>query len=56
MIRAAFNAFASSIPALASVLAFVTYSLTGHSLSAANIFSSLTLFQLVRMPLMFLRA
>jgi ABC-type multidrug transport system fused ATPase/permease subunit len=54
--RAAMNAYAVSLPALASVLAFVTYSLTGHSLSAANIFTSLTLFQLLRMPLMFLRA
>ncbi|KIJ66691.1 hypothetical protein HYDPIDRAFT_26121 [Hydnomerulius pinastri MD-312] len=54
ILRAAMNAFAISLPALASVLAFVTYSLTGHPLSAANIFSSLTLFQLVRMPLMFL--
>ncbi|OJA17096.1 hypothetical protein AZE42_12735, partial [Rhizopogon vesiculosus] len=54
LMRAAMSAFAISLPALASVLAFVTYSLTGHSLSAANIFSSLTLFQLVRIPLMFL--
>ncbi|KAG0695501.1 ABC transporter [Suillus ampliporus] len=54
IMRAAMNAFAISLPALASVLAFVTYSLTGHSLTAANIFTSLTLFQLVRMPLMFL--
>ncbi|EIW84207.1 ABC transporter [Coniophora puteana RWD-64-598 SS2] len=52
--RAGMNAFAISLPALATVLAFITYSLTGHSLNAATIFSSLTLFQLVRMPLMFL--
>ncbi|KAF8840168.1 hypothetical protein BDN67DRAFT_1011682 [Paxillus ammoniavirescens] len=52
--RAAPNALAISLPALASVLAFVTYSLTGHPLDAANVFSSLTLFQLIRMPLMFL--
>jgi hypothetical protein len=30
--------------------------LTGHSLTAANVFTSLTLFNLARMPLMFLRA
>ncbi|KAF9223499.1 ABC transporter [Gyrodon lividus] len=54
ILRAALNAFTISLPALASVLAFVTYSLTGHTLDAANIFSSLTPFQLIRMPLMFL--
>ncbi|KAG9315244.1 hypothetical protein JVU11DRAFT_4378 [Chiua virens] len=54
VLRAGLNAFAFSLPALATVLAFVTYTLTGHSLSAANVFSSLTLFQLIRLPLMFL--
>lgn len=55
VIRSANNAIAISLPALASVLAFVVYSATGHSLNAADIFSSLTLFNLLRMPLMFLR-
>ena len=55
IIRSANNAVAVSLPALASVLAFVVYSATGHSLDPANIFASLTLFQLLRMPLMFLR-
>ncbi|KAG2035930.1 ABC transporter [Suillus americanus] len=54
IMRAAMNAVAISLPSLASVIAFVTYSLTGHSLTAANIFTSLTLFNLARMPLMFL--
>ncbi|PSR72964.1 hypothetical protein PHLCEN_2v11201 [Hermanssonia centrifuga] len=54
MIRSANNAVAISLPALASVLSFVVYSLSGHSLNAANIFASLTLFQLLRLPLMFL--
>ncbi|KAL1937459.1 hypothetical protein VTO73DRAFT_13182 [Trametes versicolor] len=54
VIRSANNAIAISLPALASVLAFVVYSATGHSLNAADIFSSLTLFNLLRMPLMFL--
>ncbi|KAG1734117.1 ABC transporter [Suillus lakei] len=54
IMRAAMTAVAISLPTLASVLAFVTYSLTGHSLTAANIFTSLTLFNLARMPLMFL--
>jgi hypothetical protein len=44
-----------STPALASVVAFIVYAATGHQLSAAVIFSSLTWFQLLRMPLMLLR-
>ncbi|KIJ46424.1 hypothetical protein M422DRAFT_165131 [Sphaerobolus stellatus SS14] len=54
IIRAANNAAASSLPTLAAVLSFVVYSLTGHPIEAAVIFSSLTLFQLLRLPLMFL--
>ncbi|KAG1831992.1 ABC transporter [Suillus subalutaceus] len=54
IMRAAMNAVAISVPTIASVIAFVTYSLTGHSLTAANIFTSLTLFNLARLPLMFL--
>lgn len=52
--RSAVNAVAISIPVFATILAFVTYSLTGHNLQAATVFSSLTLFNLLRMPLMFL--
>ncbi|KAI6025090.1 hypothetical protein PISMIDRAFT_27312 [Pisolithus microcarpus 441] len=54
VLRAAMNAAALSLPALASVVAFITYSLLGHSLDAATIFTSLTLFQLLRLPLMLL--
>ncbi|TFY58828.1 hypothetical protein EVJ58_g6166 [Rhodofomes roseus] len=54
LIRSANNAIAISLPTLASVLSFIVYSLAGHSLNAADIFSSLTLFNLLRMPLMFL--
>lgn len=54
LIRAANNAVAISLPVLASVLSFVVYSLSGHSLNAADVFASLTLFQLLRLPLMFL--
>jgi hypothetical protein len=54
-VRAANNAVAFSLPVLASILAFVTYSLSGHTLNAAVIFTSLTLFNLLRMPLLFLR-
>ena len=56
IIRSANNAVAISLPVLASVLSFVVYALSGHKLDAANIFASLTLFQLLRLPLMFLRA
>ncbi|KAJ7116424.1 ABC transporter [Mycena epipterygia] len=55
LLRSGTNAVAMSMPALASVLAFVTYSLTGHTLEPAVVFASLTLFNLLRLPLMFLR-
>lgn len=54
LIKVGNQAIAFSIPALASVLAFVTYSLTGHSFDPAVIFTSLSLFQLLRSPLIFL--
>jgi hypothetical protein len=55
LLRAANNAIAFSLPVLASVLSFVAYSLSGHSIDPAIIFTSLTLFQILRLPLMFLR-
>ncbi len=54
ILRSGNNAIAFSLPILAAVLAFVVYSLTGHELNPAIVFPSLTLFQLLRMPLMFL--
>ncbi|KAF8072009.1 ABC transporter [Lyophyllum atratum] len=54
LIRSANNAVAMSMPVLASVIAFVCYSLTGHTLEPSIIFASLTLFTLLRLPLMFL--
>ncbi|EPQ29164.1 uncharacterized protein PFL1_03451 [Pseudozyma flocculosa PF-1] len=54
IIRAANNAVAFSLPVLAAVVAFVVYSASGHDLNAAKVFPALTLFQLLRMPLMFL--
>ncbi|KAH7334391.1 ABC transporter [Rhizoctonia solani] len=53
LIRSANNAVAFSLPVLASVISFVSYSLSGHTLDPAVIFASLTLFQMLRMPLMF---
>lgn len=40
-----------SIPIFASMLAFITYALSKHDLHAAEIFSSLALFNSLRMPL-----
>ncbi|GAW05470.1 ABC protein [Lentinula edodes] len=48
-------AFAYSVPVLAATLSFVTYAHTsGGQFNAAVIFSSLSLFQLLRQPMMFL--
>ncbi|GAA5823616.1 hypothetical protein JCM11251_000700 [Rhodosporidiobolus azoricus] len=52
--RAATTGVALALPMLATVLAFVTYANTGHAQTAESIFTSLTLFQLLRMPLMML--
>ncbi|CAD6978417.1 unnamed protein product [Tilletia controversa] len=54
IIRAGNQSVAFAMPVLASVLAFIVYSLLGNSLNAANIFTALTLFNLLRLPLMFL--
>lgn len=50
-IRNGINAVSMSLPIFASMLAFITFSLTENSLNAANIFSSLALFNALRMPL-----
>ena len=50
-IRNAINACSMSMPIFASMLSFITYSLTNHGLNPAYIFSSLALFNSLRMPL-----
>ena len=50
-IRNAINAISMSLPIFASMLAFITYSLSKHVLDPAPIFSSLALFNSLRMPL-----
>ena len=50
-IRNAINALAMSMPVFASMLAFITYSLSSHGLTPARVFSSLALFNSLRMPL-----
>ncbi|PVG03230.1 P-loop containing nucleoside triphosphate hydrolase protein [Serendipita vermifera] len=54
LIRAGNNAVAFSLPAIAAVVSFITYSAIGHDLDAAIIFTALTLFNLVRLPLMWM--
>ncbi|KAI1614391.1 ABC multidrug transporter [Exophiala viscosa] len=50
-IRNAINAVAMSMPVFASMLAFITYSLSDHGLQPSRVFSSLALFNSLRMPL-----
>ncbi|KFY56160.1 hypothetical protein V496_06769 [Pseudogymnoascus sp. VKM F-4515 (FW-2607)] len=50
-IRNAINAVSMSMPIFASMLAFITYSLTDNTLEPAKVFSSLALFNSLRMPL-----
>ena len=50
-IRNAINAASMSMPVFASMLSFITYSLTSHDLDPARVFSSLALFNSLRMPL-----
>ncbi|KAM6504240.1 ATP-binding cassette transporter YOR1 [Amanita muscaria] len=52
LITSASNAVAISMPTLAAVFAFITYSATGHQLSPAEIFTSLALFNMLKMPLL----
>ncbi|KAI0661576.1 ABC protein [Cubamyces menziesii] len=52
--RSANVAAAYSVPVLAATIAFVTYTATAHDFDVAIIFASLSLFQLLRQPLMFL--
>ncbi|KAH8929257.1 ABC transporter [Atractiella rhizophila] len=53
-LRASNQAVALSIPILSSVVAFLVYAGTGHAQNPALIFTSLSLFNLLRMPLMML--
>ncbi|KAL8909151.1 MAG: hypothetical protein Q9171_005156 [Xanthocarpia ochracea] len=50
-IRNAINAVSMSLPIFASMLSFITYSLSKHPLDPAPIFSSLALFNSLRLPL-----
>ncbi|KAI1319870.1 P-loop containing nucleoside triphosphate hydrolase protein [Xylariaceae sp. FL0255] len=50
-IRNAINSVSMSLPIYASFLSFITYSLTSHGLDPAKVFSSLALFNGLRVPL-----
>ncbi|KAJ8126709.1 hypothetical protein O1611_g6929 [Lasiodiplodia mahajangana] len=50
-IRNAINSVSLSLPIYASFLSFITYSLTDHGLAPAEVFSSLALFNGLRLPL-----
>ncbi|KAL0574913.1 hypothetical protein V5O48_007057 [Marasmius crinis-equi] len=44
----------SFIPLVASILSFITYSLTGHDLTVATIFTALQFFNIIRTPMVML--
>ncbi|KAG6035349.1 hypothetical protein E4U41_006116, partial [Claviceps citrina] len=50
-IRNAINAVSMSLPIFASMLSFIVYSVTSHALAPAEVFSSLALFNGLRIPL-----
>ncbi|KAF9169153.1 hypothetical protein BGX21_010914 [Mortierella sp. AD011] len=50
--RSGIAAINLTVPVLAATLTFVAYNLTGHELTPAVVFSSLSLFNIMRMPLM----
>jgi ATP-binding cassette subfamily C (CFTR/MRP) protein 1 len=52
--RNAINAISMSMPIFSSMIAFIVFSLTKHPLDPAPVFSSLALFNGLRMPLNFL--
>lgn len=52
--RNAINSVSMSLPIFASMLSFITYSLSKHPLNPAPIFSSLALFNTLRLPLLLL--
>lgn len=55
VLLAANTALIMSTPTIAAMTGFLVYAASGHSLNAANIFTSLSLFNLLRTPLTVLR-
>lgn len=54
LIKAFNQSLALSLPTLAAVVSFICYAGLGNGINPARIFTSLSLFQLLRQPLMFL--
>lgn len=54
LIKAANQSIAMSLPTLAAVVSFLCYAGIGNDLNPAAVFTALSLFQLLRQPLMFL--
>ncbi|KAK9324473.1 P-loop containing nucleoside triphosphate hydrolase protein [Lipomyces orientalis] len=52
VLRSGLFAVSMTVPIFASMLAFVVLSVTGHALDPAKVFASLSLFNMLRMPLM----
>ena len=52
--RSVINTFGNTTPIFASMLSFITYSVTSHSLDPAPVFASLALFNQLRSPLIIL--
>ncbi|KAJ5216416.1 ABC multidrug transporter [Penicillium cinerascens] len=50
-LRNAMNAVSVSLPIFASMLCFIVYSVSGHELNASLVFSSLSIFNSLRVPL-----
>ncbi|KDQ52618.1 hypothetical protein JAAARDRAFT_40221 [Jaapia argillacea MUCL 33604] len=54
MARSLLIAVVIFIPILSAILSFITYSLSGHTLNVATIFTSLQYFNIIRVPLIML--
>lgn len=52
--RSAINTFGNTTPIFASMLSFITYSVTSHTFDPAPVFASLALFNQLRSPLLIL--
>ncbi|KIY65390.1 hypothetical protein CYLTODRAFT_492364 [Cylindrobasidium torrendii FP15055 ss-10] len=56
LLRSGVTAVALSLPVISSVVTFVVYVAVGNTLDPANVFASLALFNMLRIPLLFLPA
>ncbi|KAK9470483.1 P-loop containing nucleoside triphosphate hydrolase protein [Dipodascopsis tothii] len=54
ILRTALFACSVTVPIFSSMISFIVLSVSGHSLNAAKVFSSLTLFNMLRIPLILL--